>query len=131
MQYEHGEGSGIQNSSLEANVQHDEFDETSERESVTNSPYPPGWETYPLQLMRAPIAPDSRKLKPHNLAAMAQGRNFAEKETTHNKIVYPHVMPLFKRPKFVLRPERMKYWKRQVGRITRSYMPHINEDRME
>jgi hypothetical protein len=61
------------------------------------------------------MAPDSRMLKPHNLAVMAQGRNLARKETTHNKIVYPQVMPLFKRPKFVLRPERTKYWKRQVS----------------
>ena len=65
--------------------------------------------------MRAPIAPDSRKLKPQNLAAMEQGRNLAEKETTHSKIVYPQVMPLFKRPKFVFRPERVKYWKRKVS----------------
>ena len=28
MQDEHGEGSGVQNTSLKANVQHDEFDET-------------------------------------------------------------------------------------------------------
>ena len=62
-----------------------------------------------MQLMRAPIAPDSRMLKPQNLATMAQGRNLARKETTHSKIVYPQVMPLFKRPKFVLRPERVKY----------------------
>lgn len=39
----------------------------------------------------------------------------AEKETTHSKIVYPQVMPLFKRPKFVFRPERVKYWKRKVS----------------
>jgi len=29
MQHEHGEGSSVQNTGLEANVQHDEFDETA------------------------------------------------------------------------------------------------------
>ena len=68
-----------------------------------------------MQLIRAPIAPASRKLKPDILAAKAQGRNLAQKETTHSKIVYPQVIPLFRRPKFVLRPERVKYYNRQVG----------------
>ena len=29
MQHEHGEGSGVQNTSLKTDVQHDEFDETT------------------------------------------------------------------------------------------------------
>ena len=95
------------------------------------SPHTSGWETYPLQLMRAPIAPDSRKLKPESLAAIAQGRNLARKETTHSKIVYPQVIPLFKRPKFVLRPERAKYWKRQVSHTIRSYALEMGIDRIE
>jgi len=77
------------------------------------------------------MAPDSRRLKPQSLAAMAQGRNLARKETTHNRIVYPQVMPLFKRPKFVLRPERVKYWKRQVSRTARCYSLEMNNDRIE
>ena len=111
VQNEHGECSRVQNASLKAHVQHNEFDETVQ-ESVTSSTYNWEWEIYPLQLIRAPMAPDSRKLKPQNLAVMAQGRNLAQKETTHSKMVYPQVMPLFKRPKFVLRPERVKYCKR-------------------
>ena len=70
--------------------------------------------------MSAPIAPDSRKLKPESLAAMAQGRNLARKETIHNKIVYPQVIPLFKRPKFVLRPEKVKYCGRRVRHTIKS-----------
>ena len=31
MQHEHGEGSGVQNTSLKTNVQHDEFDETAQQ----------------------------------------------------------------------------------------------------
>ena len=31
VQHEHGEGSGVQNTSLKANVQHNEFDETLEQ----------------------------------------------------------------------------------------------------
>lgn len=68
-----------------------------------------GWQTYPLQLMRAPTAPDSRKLKPHSLAVIEQGRNLAQKDTTQSRTVYPQVLPVFKRPKFVLRPEAVKY----------------------
>lgn len=30
MQHKHGESSGVQNTGLEANVQHDEFDETAQ-----------------------------------------------------------------------------------------------------
>lgn len=117
MQHEHREGSGVQNTGLKANVQHDEFDKTEQQQakSLAGSTHVSRWETHPLQLIRAPMAPDSRKLKPHILAAMEQGRNLAQKETTHSKIVYPQVIPLFKRPKFVLRPERVKYWRGQVS----------------
>jgi len=62
---------------------------------------------------------------------MAQGRNLARKETTQSKIVYPQVIPLFKRPRFVLRPERVKYWKRQVRHTIRSYALKMRIDRME
>ena len=34
MQHEHGEGSGVQNAGLKANVQHNEFDETAQQ-SIT------------------------------------------------------------------------------------------------
>lgn len=39
MQHEHGEGSGVQNSSLETNIQHNEFDETYQQlaKSATSS----------------------------------------------------------------------------------------------
>jgi len=42
-------------------------------------------------------------------AAAPQAINFEKKETTQVRMVYPQVIPLFRRPRFVRRPERVKY----------------------
>lgn len=61
--------------------------------------------------MSDPIAPDSRRLKPVSLAVVKQPVNLAKNETTQMRIVYPHVLPVFKRPRLVFRPEYAKYYK--------------------
>jgi len=42
-------------------------------------------------------------------AAPPHAMNFEKKETTQVRIVYPQVIPLFKRPRFVRKPDRVKY----------------------
>lgn len=66
--------------------------------------------SYPLQLMRDPMAPDSRQLKPVPKAAAPHAKNLAEKATTQMRMVYPQVIPLSSKPRLVLSPERVKYY---------------------
>ena len=67
-------------------------------------------QTHPLQLINAPMAPDSRKLNPRNLAVTAHPKNLEKKATTQIRTTYPQVIPLFKAPRLVLRPESAKYY---------------------
>lgn len=64
---------------------------------------------YPLQLIKDPMAPASRHLNPNANAAPAHARNLDEKATRQIRIVYPQAIPVLRRPRFVLRPERVKY----------------------
>jgi hypothetical protein len=59
--------------------------------------------------MSDPMADDSRRLNPNSLAAMAQAKNLEMNANTQMRMVYPHVMPLLSKPRFVRRPERVKY----------------------
>ena len=50
-------------------------------------------------------------MKPDNFATTAQPKNFEKKAMTQMRIVYHNVMPLSNKPRFVLRPEKTKYYK--------------------
>lgn len=63
----------------------------------------------PLQLIKAPMAPDSRILKPKNFAAPKHAKNLERNATTQIKMVYPQVMPLSSKPRSVRNPEYVKY----------------------
>ena len=87
--------------------------------------------THPLQAIREPIAPDSLQLNPKTIAEPAQGANLATKATTQMRIVHPHDFPSSKRPRLVLKPDRVKYCKVQVqyskGQKASSYTNNGNE----
>lgn len=68
-------------------------------------------QAYPLQLISAPTAPDSRQLKPNALAVIPHARNLEKKATTQMRMVYPQVTPLLSRPRLVLNPVNAKYCK--------------------
>lgn len=55
------------------------------------------------------MAPDSRMLKPDNLATMEHPRNLEKNAMTQMRMVYPQVTPLLSSPKFVFSPEEAKY----------------------
>jgi hypothetical protein len=73
---------------------------------------------YPLQLINAPIAADSRRLKPHSFAVVKQGTDLAKKDTVQSKIVQPQVTPLFSSPRLVRNPESVKYYSTPVRRCS-------------
>ena len=66
--------------------------------------------THPLQLIMAPIAPDSRRLNPVSLAVMPHAKNFETNANTQMRMVYPQVTPLSSNPRLVLSPLSMKYY---------------------
>lgn len=55
------------------------------------------------------MAPDSRIVKPENLATMAHPRNLEKNAMTQMRMVYPQVTPLSSNPKFVFSPDEAKY----------------------
>jgi hypothetical protein len=65
--------------------------------------------TYPLQVIKEPIAPDSRQLKPVAAAAAEQPQNFERNEVTQRATVYPQADGLFNDAKSVLKPDSTKY----------------------
>ena len=108
--YKNGQfvGYAVANASLQTNVKYDELHKP-EVESVNKHSDRKIASTYPLQLIRAPTAPDSRRLKPKSLAAVKHEINFEKNETAQMRTTYPHVIPLSRRPKLVLNPESVKY----------------------
>ncbi len=63
-------------------------------------------QTDPLQLIKDPIAPASRHLKPVYLAASAHPPNFPTKASTQMETVKPHIVPNKKSP-LVNRPSQL------------------------
>ena len=59
--------------------------------------------------MRAPMAPDSRRLKPVSLAVRPQAKNLDTNANTQMRMVYPQVTPLLSKPRLVFKPLRVKY----------------------
>ena len=64
---------------------------------------------YPLQLIRAPMAPDSRQLKPVQNAIPPHATNFDVKATTQMMTIYAQDKPVLSKPRFVLNPDKTKY----------------------
>lgn len=64
--------------------------------------------SYPLQLIKTPIAPASRQLNPSNLEVVEAPVNFPTNATVMIRNVYPQVIPLLSSPKSVLSPDRVK-----------------------
>ena len=60
------------------------------------------------------MALDSRNVKPNILAAVKHGKNLEKKATVQISTTYPQVTPLLSKPRFVRKPERVKYWSGQV-----------------
>lgn len=76
--------------------------------------------------MRAPIAPDSRKLNPASLAVTPHPRNLEKNATTQMRMTYAQVIPLFNNPRFVRRPDRTKYYTTYYNAVVnrlRWYLP--------
>ena len=88
--------------------------------------------TSPLQLINNPMANDSRFVNFKYQAAPAHPMNFPENATTMMAMVYPHALPLSRRPRLVLRPERTKYCEesRREGWI-RSRSAGLNAETMD
>ena len=71
--------------------------------------------TYPLQVIKEPIAPASRQLKPMVAAAAEHPQNFERKEVTQRTKVYTHADGVFNDARSVFKPESMKYCYEKVS----------------
>jgi len=81
-------------------------------------------ETHPLQLINEPMAPDSRQLKPLRYAAPPQATNFEVKATRQIMTIYAQDKPVLSKPRFVLNPDRTKYWQNMRSRVNSSDLNH-------
>ena len=116
MDNEHGKGTSVKDSRFQTDIEDDQLDKSISQKHET------GWFSlrvglnYPLQLINAPIAADSRRLKPNSLAAAEQGTNLAKKDTVQSNNVQPQVTPSFSSPRLVRNPESVKYYNMPVRR---------------
>jgi hypothetical protein len=110
----HRESASVKDTGLESDIEHNQLYKTGRGTLDKNKIVLPCYATYPLQLIKAPIAPASRQLKPVETAAAKHGKNFALNETKQRSTVYAHAVPVFNADKSVLRPESVKYY---CGRV--------------
>lgn len=86
MNDEYSEGLLVEHTGLKADVQYDEFDKSVWR-SATFLDNMICKITYPLQLIKDPIAPASRHLNPNASAERAHATNLEAKATRHTMTV--------------------------------------------
>ena len=65
--------------------------------------------THPLQLINVPTVVASRILNPAKVAPSEPPVNFPHQSMMMRNIVKPQICPVFKSPRFVERPESVKY----------------------
>lgn len=61
--------------------------------------------------MRVPTVADSRHVNPANLAASVHPPNLPMYAREAMEMVKPQMRPVFRRPRLVDNPERVKYWR--------------------
>ena len=79
-------------------------------ETIRMKSYVARTEAHPLQLIKVPIVAASLHLNPHSRAAIEHPPNLPKKARQQMAAVYPQVIPSSKRPRFVDKPERVKYY---------------------
>jgi hypothetical protein len=98
---------------LQSDIQHDQLHETRDEMSDKIKVL---FSMYPLQLIREPMALDSRQLNfARYLAASVHPPNLPVKARVQIATVYAQVMPSSNNCRLVFRPDRVKYWKHIVS----------------